>query len=223
RLLRGAVRVAGAGPAAHRPAGGLGRRLDRRLGGLVPDPPLTGPAGSAPLTVHPGALPARLTARRRSPDRCRGHVRPPRSPRAARRRDPRRAGRSARRSADPRCTSGPAPPASSGGTRSGGGARPGARRRRGPPARAPGGEGVGERGLALVALLPDLLPPGGAPLPGAGGGLRPGVGPAPAPPGLLLVGGVPVGAEDAGLLLGAQADVRVVLAHGRPLDHLVDG
>src|SRR5699024_7789196 len=51
----------------------------------------------------------------------------------------------------------------------------------------------------------------------------PGVGPAPAPPGLLLVGGVPVGAEDAGLLLGAQADVRVVLAHGRPLDHLVDG
>src|SRR5699024_3654063 len=80
------------------------------------------------------------------------------------------------------------------------------------PARgAAAGEGVGERGLDLVALRPDLLPPGGAPLPGAGGGLRPGVGPAPAPPGLLLVGGVPVGAEDAGLLLGAQADVRVVL------------
>src|SRR5699024_2340677 len=39
------------------------------------------------------------------------------------------------------------------------------------------GEGVGERGLDLVDLLPDLLPPGGAPLPGAGGGLRPGVGP----------------------------------------------
>src|SRR5699024_4419795 len=85
------------------------------------------------------------------------------------------------------------------------------------------GDGVGERGLDLVDLLPDLLPPGGAPLPGAGGGLRPGVGPAPAPPRLLLVGGAPVGAEDAGLLLGAHAYVRVVLAHGRRLDHRVDG
>src|SRR5699024_10976577 len=61
----------------------------------------------------------------------------------------------------------------------------------------------------------------GVPVPGARGGLLPGVGFPPALASLVLVSGVPVGAEDASLLLGAEVGGAVV--HVGPLDHLVDG